>query len=590
MGRKPMANNFEKFGNPSKSDSSTIDLRSYAFKATDYIRALAEEAGAEQDRFVQNAISIVRSFSLNHSLIERQVRLVEQRLWKKIEQKRRSGNNIPDDLFKGGVINIGKVLHTSMDAKLTIGQFSGNLTIYGTYGMGKTNLNLHIIPQLIRHGLHVVIFDLAVDYRDLLMVSECKGGLVLNHNNDMFNPLEPIGSPEDHLQFLWEITQQDFSIRDETKEMLFAYTEELYRKFGVYSGGEPPSLNDLKGLLLEKSKKPSTTTADKKKIQTALRKVEYILNSFKGMANCRRGYSLDLLDNLSFVTYEIGNLSEDKRSWYMKLKARQYQHKGMASKERHRARRIIVVDEAKGIFGKSRIGMGTNFIKDMFTKSRSIGCSWILSDQFATELANFTRAASCLISFQHSVPKDIREISIAMGCSENQKRLIPQMGRFKALQKIAEYPAPIQIMTYKSKVQRHIDDAELKRLMKDKTAELNSKSTNSQSRKKARVIAKRGLVVNTQKLKEVAQAVPSESVNPLEDIEGFLKYVHGNPGLKLTALYKGLKLSGRKGHALKNKALDNGLITEEVLRAGKKGRPTKRLNLTMAGKEYINAK
>jgi hypothetical protein len=196
------------------------------------------------------------------------------------------------------------------------------------------------------------IFDLTTEFRDLLHVPGCSNGLVLNPDKDKFNPFEPIGPPEDHLQFLWEITQQDFNIRPETNEMLFNYSNELYRRSGVYSGGSPPSFNDLKIFLIEEKGKSTTTAADKNKIKTALRKIDYILSSFKGMANCRRGYPLDLLDKFSFVSYEIGNLSEDKRSWYIKLKLRGYQHKGLTSKERHKVKRIIVVDEAKCIFRK----------------------------------------------------------------------------------------------------------------------------------------------------------------------------------------------------------------------------------------------
>jgi hypothetical protein len=589
-----MTENFEKFSHPYASDKSSIDLRSYSLKAADYINELARQAGAERERFVINALSVVRSFSKNHALIKRQVRIVEQRLAKRIEQRRRGNSNLPNEVFKGGVINTGRVVGTNIDAKLKIEHFSGNLTTYGSFGMGKTELNLSIIPQLIAHGVRVAIFDVAKDYRDLLQVSGCENGLVIDPNNDRFNPLEPIGSVGDHLQFFWEITQQDFGFRDETKEMLFNCNSELYEKFKVNNGGETPSLNDLKRFIEEKLKIPGTTTADKNKIRTALRKLDYIIKSFKGMADCRWGYSLDQLDKHSFVSYEIGDLSEDKRSWYMKLKFRQYQHKGLTSKERHKVNRIIVVDEAKCVFGKSRIGESTNYIKDMFTKSRSIGCSWFVSDQFATELASFTRAASCLISFQHSVPKEIREISTAMGCNDAQKTMIPQLGRYVALQKIAEYPFPYKIMTYKSKVRRHIDDAELKRLIKDKVAQLNSLVSNNLNMKKVRVIIRRDPINKTPRVRSRVRAItkvlPSVCTNPLEDLERFLKFVHSNLGTKLTDIYKALTLSVRKGDALKKKALDNGLIVEEVKHTGKRGRPTKELKLSEEGMVYIDEK
>ncbi len=461
--------------------------------------------------------------------------------------------------------------------------------------MGKTNLNFNIIPQLIAQGIHVDIFDVATDYRDLLQIPGCQNSLVLTPDSDMFNPLEPIGSPEDHLQFLWEITQQDFNLRDETKEMLFNYSNELYEKMGIYEDGVPPTFLDLKEFLKEQKGKSTTTAADKRKIQTALSKLGYILNSFKNMSNCNRGYTLDFLDKFSFVSFEIGDLSEDKRSWYMKLKLRKYQFKGLMSKERHKVKRMIVVDEAKGIFGKSRIGTSTNFIKDMFTKSRSIGCWWIISDQFATELAEFTRAASCLVSFQHTIPKEIREIATGMGCNEAQKMKIPQLGRFVALQKIADYPYPYQIKTIKSAVERHIGDAELARLMQGRIPEFNTQSARKK-RGKARLIAKRMISDGSNRgegsnwEKETAERKSPEVKNPFEDIERLIRFINDNSGMNLTGIYRALKLSGRKGNSLKNKAIENGLIMEEVQRSTGKGRPAKRLRLTEGGKEYINEK
>ncbi len=585
-----MKSEFEKFSHPYSTDKSQIDLRSFSLKASDYINELAKEAGAEQDKFVRNALTMVRLFSRNHELIKRQIAIIEQRLWRRIEQRRRGNNDLPYEIFKNGVINTGKVIGSNIDAKLKIEYLSGNMVIYGNYGMGKTNLVLSIIPYLIAQGVHVVVFDVARDARDLLEVQGCDNGLVLNHDNDIFNVLEPIGSPEVHLQHIWETMPQDFNFRPETKEMLFNHSRELYDRFDVNNGGEPPSLNDLKNSLIEEKSKSSTKTADKNKIQTALSKLNYIIGSFKGMADCRRGYSLDQLDKFSFVSYEIGDLSEDKRSFFIKNKLRGYQHKGLISTERHKVKRIIVVDEAKNIFGKSRIGVSTNFIKDMYTKSRSIGCWWILSDQFPSELSNFTRAASCQVSFQHTVPSEIREIAVAMGCNEAQKKMIPQLGRYMAFQKIAEHPFPYKIMTHKSRVQRHIGDAELAGLMRGKIAGLNSQLPAKPEKKKVRIITKSRIVEANPRISELTITAPSIGTNPLEEIERFLIFIHSNPGTKLTDIYKGLNLSARKGGALKNKALDNGLVEEEVKQTSGRGRPVKELKLTDAGRRYIREK
>lgn len=587
-----MKSTFEKINYPYHGDKTGIDLRSHALKAYDYIAYLAQKVGAENENFIRNALQIVRAFGHDYSLVQSQVKMVEQRLSKRIDQTLRGGlnNNLPGkEIFRGGTINFGRIIGTNMDALLKPENFSGNMNTLGNYGMGKSNLLQNVTFQLVAQGIHVDIFDITTDFRDLLQISGCENGLVLNPDTEKLNPLEPIGDPEDHLQWFWEITQQDFNLRPETKELLYNHTYDLYKEFNVFSGKNPPTFFDLKKSLEEARLKKETTKADKNKIDTALRKLNYILRSFKNMVNCSRGYSLDDLDKFPFISYEIGNLSEEKRSWYMKLKLKQYEHKGTKQQQRHKVQRVLVIDEAKGIFGKSRIGEATNFIKDMYTKSRSIGIWWIISDQFASELANFTRLASIQISFQHTLPKEIREITAGMGCEESFKLKIPRLGRYKALLKISEYPSPLTIATYKSPIKRHITDTELKRLMHGKLNSVNYVSISSES-KKIRLLPRIRIIHKNRIPEKTITVTQKPEKNPLKDFKIFLNYINKNPGTKLTGIYKALNFSCRKGNNLKNKLKDNGLIEENIIQTGRKGRPLTELKLTEKGRKYINEK
>lgn len=586
------SNNFQNYINAGSNGKE--DFRSLSEKARDYINHLAGLAKMQKAKFVRNALNICKHFPEDHALIMEQVYEIERRLGGIImENQKRDNNHFPgQDVFQKGVINTGTVFGTDVEAKLSVEQLSGNMTIYGQYGMGKTNFNLNIIPQLISHRIHVDIFDVGTDYRDLLQLPECSGGLVLTPDTDRLNPLEPIGNPEEHLQFFWEITRQDFNLRDETKEMLFNYSNQLYKDFGVYEGKSAPTLIKLKEFLGNEREKKSTSLANKNKIRTALEKLNYILISFGKMVDCRTGHPLGYLDEYPLVIYEIGDLSEDKRSWYMKFKLKQYHHKGLLSKERHKVHRIIVIDEAKGILAKSRIGEATNYIKDMFTRSRAIGCWWIISDQFTTELADFVRAASCQICFQHSVPKETREITTGMGGDESVRQGIPCLGKFKAYEKIVDFPHPYIIMTHKSRITRHIDQAELDNIMKRKYLTLIQRIVPKKEGKKVRLI----VTVNVDdpkkpdKKKAFLVIINKDKKNPLSDLEVFLRYIDSKPGSKVTEIYKAIKLSGRKGNSIKAQAKENNLISEKIERGTGKGRPSLKLELTEKGKEYIHEK
>ena len=580
-----MKSTYEKI-NKFDPDNPKHDLFSYAEKAIARIEHIAEEAGIKDTKRVKNSIRIIRGFPRNYTLINKEVEKVEAMAMGK--KRNNINNKLPGpEFFRNGVIAIGRVDGTDTEVKIPVPQFSGNVVIYGQYGMGKTNVNLLMIPQLVAQGIHIEVFDVTNDYRDLILVSECKDGLVLNHETDKLNPLEPVGNPDEHLQFFWEITRQDFNIHQETKEMLFNYSVELYEKYRVREGNDPPTLFDLRDRLKEEKEKKGTSPATKRKIDTAISKLNYILSTFGKMVDCRRSYPLDTLDSYPIVIREVSMLSEDKRSWYIKLNLRRFYYKGLASKERHKVKRVIVIDEAKAIFGKSVIGEASNFTKDIFTKSRSKGDVYIISDQFATELAEFTRAANCQLCFQHTVPSEIREIATSMAGDESTRLEIPRLGKFKALMKMTDFPYHFPVITYKAKVERHIDDAENARLMKDKYAKLNNEPQKANNNKRARVIV-RDLIQKSSKVP--IKVIPQVKRNVLDDLERFLKYIKDNPNSKVTEIYKALGLSGRKGNGLKTKAKENQMISEKSEHREGKGRPSIELELTDKGKEYLDEK
>jgi len=582
-----MKNLFEKI-NKFDLNNPKHDLLTYGEKAIAYIEHIARMVQAWDAKYVQNSARIITAFPNDYNSINKEVGKIEAFVRGLMRDKNENNCRLPSpDVFRGGTIVFGKIPESNVEVRLAVSQFSGNVVIYGQYGMGKTNLNLLVIPQLASQGVHVDVFDVTNDYRDIVLVPECKAGVVLDHQTDRLNPLEPEGLPDDHLQFLWEITSQDFRIHDETKEMLFNYSAALYKEFGVYEGKEPPTLLNLRDRLIADKSKKETPLAIKRKIETALKKLTYILTTFGKMVDCKRGYSLHDLDAHPIVIREVSMLSEDKRSWYIKLNLRRFYYKGLVAKERHKVKRAIVIDEAKAIFGKSVIGEASNFTKDTFTKSRSKGDAYIISDQFATELANFTRAANCQLVLHHTVPADIREISTAMAGDDSMKLDIPRLGKFKAFMKITDFQYPFPVVLYKSKVEAHVTDTELLKLMKNKLEKLAYTFQSHNKEKRVRVIENS---IGYEKASTKVRVVSTNKKNVLGDLERFLKYVKENPESKVTDIYHALNLSGRKGNNLKFKARENELIIEKRERKEGKGRPSIKLELTEKGREYLNEK
>lgn len=577
-----MNNIFEKISK-FNSNNPKHDLLSYAEKAIAYIKHITDIVHIWETKFVRNAVRVIRGFPNNYPIINNEVFKVEAKVGVLMRNNKSQDSKSPgSEFFRKGVVAVGRIEGTDVEVRLTADQFSGNTVIYGQYGMGKTNLNQVIIPQLATQGIHVDVFDVTNDYRDLILVPECKNGLVLDHETDRLNPLGPEGNPDEHLQSFWDITSQDFRIHEETKEMLFNVSSLLYEEYGVDKGGEPPTLLDLRNRLEDEKNKTKANST----IKTAIKKLDYILKTFGKMVNCRRGYSQEALDSFPLVVREVSGLSEDKRSWYIKLNLRRFYYKGLIGKERHKVKRVIVIDEAKAIFGKSVIGDTSNFIKDTFTKSRSKGDVYIISDQFATELAPFTRAANCQFCFHHVMPNEIREISLAMAGDDQMKLKIPTLGRHKTFLKMIDFPHSFSLITYKSKVPRHMDNAELSRSMKEKLARLNYVPQKLNT-KRVRLITKNE---PQEKRAEQVVVVSDTKKNVLGDLARFLKFIKDYPGSKVTEIYKALKFSGRKGNSLKTQARENRLIQEKIEPRQGKGRPSVELELTEMGKEYLNEK
>lgn len=144
-----MKNLFEKI---SKFDSNNpkLDLLSYAQKAISYIIYISEMAKITELKYVKNSIRIIEAFPNDYTAINKEVEKIEAMAAELTRSKNKKDSKLPgSELFRNGTIVIGRVDGTDIEVKLTVEQFSGNMVIYGQYGMGKTNLNQLIISQLV---------------------------------------------------------------------------------------------------------------------------------------------------------------------------------------------------------------------------------------------------------------------------------------------------------------------------------------------------------------------------------------------------------------------------------------------------------
>ncbi|MEW6686067.1 MAG: hypothetical protein AB1393_07675 [Candidatus Edwardsbacteria bacterium] len=542
-----------------------------------HIMNLARETGSEREPFVLQALKVIRAFPQNRELVQSYAKSVERRLMPKL-LKEQFHSEVPDSNVFSGSIHLGYVAENNVPVRLTLNQLNQNIFTCGRLGSGKTNLNFNIIPQVVGQGIRCEICDFKQEYRDLLTLPECRPMVILNPDNNKFNPLKPIGNPKGYIQFFWDAFQQDFNLRPETKQMLINYTDELYKLYDVYSSGRySPTMFDLYDFLNEKTEKSS------QKIYRCLEVISSIINRIGDMINCSSGYSLD---NFKVVSYEMDNLSEDLRSWLLKLRQKNLFEQGLKNRERNILRNIHIFDEAKMVFGKSRIGDSTNYIKDVVTQQRALGIGLIISDQNPSELADFIRNnIYTQICFHLVHPKEIRSAAISLGGNESTQIRIARLAIPYALVSLGHYPYPFLMRIPRCKVKEHIINDELERMMHPIISQLSFIPRHSPDKPIVKIEPR------TETIKEPVKPAPIQKTqvkNLFEHWMEFLNYVKGNPENNISSIYDSLGLSRRKGNKIKDQLKENSLVEEITIHTGERKRPQMRLKLTQKGEEYVN--
>lgn len=554
------------------------DPREYALKSYTLILSTAREIREENKPYVIKALNTIKAFAYNPSIVKSAVTNVLLRL----ERQRASqflNNNVfnpPRNTQNSGIIHIGQIVGNNSPASLTLRHINENIGIWGRAGVGKTNLTYLLCIALVKNSISVRAYDYKNEYRDL--IPHIQNAIVLNPKFDKFNPLEPIGNPNDWLQFLGDTLQQDFNLRPETKFMWLNYAQKLYEKFGVYkNSGTYPSLKDMHHFLISEADAESTPVSNRRKIYTCLEVLNSLFTSLGNMLDCSSGYTEKVFNKFSFVSYEMSNLSSNIQSWLSKIRLKHLYDKCLSDSVRHQLKTVGVFDEAKMLFGKNLHAGGTSvdYLKQLITQARASGFGAIISDQNRAELADFVvNNISCQICFNLASPKEIRSTGYSLGCNEDQIKQIRYLKIPHAIMSFAGM-SPFMITIPKSPVREHISDTGLEQIMRSRLADLpmhNSKQNLSEI-----------VITNF----ETPQNIQGNVASYLRVLSDFLTQIKDSPDLNISQLYAELSLSGRMGNKIKSQLFENKLITEEIIRTGARKRPAKRLLLTYKGEKVL---
>ena len=551
-----------------------------------YIQRLAQQAEAENDKFVINSLKIIRAFPNNQYLINKEINKIEKRLLGKIvfNQLRKSVfDPLPkQEVFKGNIF-VGDVFDTqNVKFFLNHSQINQNLLVVGRAGSGKTTLLMNIASQLMNQGISCWMIDFKQDYRRLLQYHP--NLIVIRWKNIRLNPLEPVGDSDSHLQTFLDIFRQCFKISAESADLLTSCCEQLYRDFGVFNESKSyPTLIDLHNLLLKKQKDKNIPASTKGKARTCSNITNSIIKRMGNCINVSKGFPLDELLKRN-VVWELNGLSQDLQSWFLKTLLNNVFTYRIDKAERDKLRNVITFDEGKMAYGKERENVGkftgVNFMKQRTTQIRDFGVGLIIADHIPSALSDFIKAnIHTMICLHLTYSRDINEMKSAMGLTDEQRREMCYLKVGEAIVKTVEHPFCFKVRLPKPREMRHIRNSELENLMKSVLSNFQSKVTSGQDLK-------------VSEIEEVSEIVDKEVCvlpKPLEEWKDFLIHIKEHTDYNVSKLYDSFNISRRRGNKMKEELRNNGLVEQTTVHVpGQSKRPSMHLKLTEKGEEYIN--
>jgi len=298
--------------------------------------------------------------------------------------------NLPENVDESG-ISAGNVIFGNENTRklyLSTDSFAGHTLVSGQTKIGKSTLVKHFIPQFVKKGIAVWIFDCENEYKSLLKSVDPDEIYVLDAANDRDNFLEPppLTGPEEW-KGKWRNVLREMWLREGGINLIDDIFGNLYKNSGVFSGSENyPAIADVMNLLRSIQFKSGSRYSMYH---------ESVINRFGGLHDnlkclrCRKGYDIRrFLEEKKCVVFNTRGLSDDIRHFYINLKTLRV----MTYLEKlppQGLRLLLIIDEAHKLYNKEiakkyDLGEPMVFSNARTFAKRGIACVYL--DQIPSEL------------------------------------------------------------------------------------------------------------------------------------------------------------------------------------------------------------
>jgi hypothetical protein len=455
-----------------------------------------------------------------------------------------------------------------------------HMLIVGASGSGKTNLSLYLIKSLLDKNKPFLVLDWKRNYRDLVMEPFGRHIKVFTPGRDVapfrFNPLiPPPGTPaEAWLRKLIEIIAHATFVGEGVMFLLQKALDQTYRAFGLYDG-VPERYPTLKDVLLVIQEMPAKGR-EAGWMSSTLRALGALTFGETGNVFSARQPN-DLAQLLHEpVVLELDALTNTDKIFLVESLLLWIHHYRLSTPGgvREQFDHAIFLEEAHHVIGKSKSDLvGGEAITDVIIREiRELGEAVIIIDQCPSLLSLPARANTwCTVALNLKDAKDVNSAGSAMLLDSDHKKIIGRLDVGEAVVKLqGRWSQAFTIkIPHLAITKGSATDPLIRELMRPH-------STHSHD-----------------EMEEIAEQKPIPRIDTQRKITEeetlLLQDIMEHQYVGVVERYRRLKMSRRRGTAIKNTLLEQGLVTPHEIptRSGKTTilEPTKRARETLGIRE-----
>ncbi len=495
----------------------------------------------------------------------------------------------PEAAASDGSYKMGTVIYEGKEIGpfgLRESEWIQHVGIFGRSGAGKTNMGFLTLKALKDHSKPFLVFDWKRNYRDLAALPGFEDIEIYTVGRPIaplaYNPLIPPQgtAPKTWLKKIIEVIAHAYMLGDGVLYLLQQTLDAVYERFGVYSGEVQryPTFRDV----LDEVKRYPAKGREAGWLSSTLRALSTLcFGDMDMVVNSGQNQNLQALLEQNTIL-ELDALAQTDKTFFIQALLLWIHHYRMAEREREEFKHVILIEEAHHVLSGERRSLvgGQSVMEITFREIREFGESLIILDQHPSQIAlaalGNTYTTVCL-NLKHA--KDVNAMGQAMLLDSKDKDILGSLEVGQAVVKLQGRTArPFMIKIPEFNIAKgQITDclvAARKRTLSPPPGDSCPEPGLATPFAIPRHDAVHPLLSYPNETADSKSSIsllhqvlsPTEGTKAkLQTLEfRFLLGIQESPESGIAARYKNLNISVRQGQKIKQRALDQNLVSESL--------------------------